>query len=158
MIQALRGCRWRARPGFETLTQNDVDHIREWAGFRIGPLAQLFVHVGIKDNVNPYFAQIWAAWFLFRVGGHDVYSILVLDINSIPPYELSRNWNLLYEETMELTLHDISSIEIKTIRHSARKGYHWLKIILTDVQGVEHDVAIFSPISGPETVVTQTKK
>ena len=59
---------------------------------------------------------------------------------------------------MELTLTDITSIEIKTIRHSARKGSNWLKIILTDAQGSEHDIAIFAPLSGPDTVVTQTKK
>ena len=59
---------------------------------------------------------------------------------------------------MELTLHDISSVEIKTIRHSTRKGSNWLKIILTDNKGIEHDVAIFAPLNGPDTTVTQAKK
>ena len=61
---------------------------------------------------------------------------------------------------MELTLHDITSIEIKTIPSTStrRKGAHWLKIILTDNKGSEHDIAIFAPLNGPDTTVTQTKK
>ena len=59
---------------------------------------------------------------------------------------------------MELTLNDITDIEIKTITYTNREGAHWIRVVLTDNRCVEHDIAIFAPLNGPDTTVTQTKK
>lgn len=59
---------------------------------------------------------------------------------------------------MEITISDITSIEIKTIPNTSRKGTNWIKVVLTDVHGHEHDIAIFPPHLGPDTIITQRKR